>query len=220
MHPVCFCAFKLDKLVFLFMAVPVDTGLTQTNCLWIFRTKLLHLQLACSYWSSRSKVFVRGLKDDKSWFCVAHFLRTGLESVKISGNTLLHTEKWNVPTCVIECTHNIHTHTKKERRANASRLAPSFNPYWSLPFLSASVFSFPPSLSRLWSEGASLLREASPSRRLISAKPMLQRWIHSTDSTAPRSLIHHLTLLRALLKAEGKEAGAEAAGEEERAPAC
>lgn len=36
-------------------ALPVDMGLTWTNCRWIFRTKLLHLQLACSCWVSRSR---------------------------------------------------------------------------------------------------------------------------------------------------------------------
>lgn len=123
-------------------------------------------------------------------------------------------DEWNVPTTCAP------THTHKVKRANASRLAPSSNPCWSQPFLPASIFSLPLSLSRLWSEGASLLGRGRTSRGLISAKPMLQRWIHSAHSTTPCPLIHHLTLLRALLRAEGKEARGEAAREEEGAPTC
>jgi len=55
--PVCVSILKLVNWGFIFVAeaaaLPVDTGLAWTNCRWIFRTKLLHLQLICSYWASR-----------------------------------------------------------------------------------------------------------------------------------------------------------------------
>lgn len=87
-----------------------------------------------------------------------------------------------------------------KNRANAFRLAPSSNPCWSQTFLP---------LSGLWSEGASLPKRSEASRGPISAKPVLQRWSHSVNRTTPCPLIHHITLLRALLRAEGKEARGE-----------
>lgn len=113
------------------------------------------------------------------------------------------------------CICVLKTHKK---RANASRLAPSSNPCWSQTFLPASIIS--PlflSLSGLWSEGASLLKRSEASGGPISAKPMLQRWNHSVNSTTPCPLIHHITLPRALLRPEGKEARGEVTTEEERA---
>lgn len=110
----------------------------------------------------------------------------------------------------------LNTHIHKEKRANASRLAPSSNPCWSQTFLSASP---PLSLSRLWSEGASLLKRSKASRALISPKPMLQRWSHCVNSSTPCPIIHHATLPRAVLRAEGKDARGEARKEEKRAPA-
>lgn len=146
------------------VALPVDTGLTQTSCLWISRTKLLYLQLACSCWASRSRGYlsVRRLSEKwaagrrtfnickVSWFFVLthifppflfHSCASNNKSRKISANTV-YTQATGM--CLHVCSRR---HTHKEKRANASRLTPSSNPCWSQPFLPASIFSLPPSLS-------------------------------------------------------------------------
>lgn len=111
-----------------------------------------------------------------------------------SVSTLFKVFRYEQLGCVYMCAE---THKK---RANATRLAPSSNPCRSQTFLP---------LSGLWFEGASLPKRSEASRGPISAKPMLQRWSHSVNSATPCPLIHHITLLRALLRTEGKEAKGE-----------
>lgn len=62
--------------------------------------------------------------------------RKSVNTVKV-GKYCLYTDEWNaaVRVCAQTCIHRV-------KRANASRLALSSNPYWSQSFLPASIFLF------------------------------------------------------------------------------